>query len=156
MFTRAGAISGARTAVPLALSALAFATVVGVLSRQVGLSLVEALLMSGLVFAGSSQAVALSIWAWPVPILAILAATLIVNLRYLLMSAALRPWFSQLPPLRAYLSVYPMADENWALTMREFARGDPDAAFLPGGGLVMMVAWVGGTAIGHSVGALIG
>ncbi len=158
-FTRAGALAGARQAVPIALAVSAYGLVFGVLARQTHLSLLEALLMSGVVFAGSAQFVALGLWSaphLPLPIAAIIGATLVVNLRLLLMGAALRPWFARLPPRAAYVSVFFMADENWALTMAQFARGGRDGAFLLGSGLTLFVAWLGATLIGSLLGGAIG
>ena len=96
-FTRAGALAGARRTVPLGVSAFAVGAVFGVLARQAGLGLPEALLMSALVFAGSAQFVALGLWATPLPVLAIVLTTLVVNLRHVLMGAALRSWLARLP-----------------------------------------------------------
>jgi predicted branched-subunit amino acid permease len=88
------------------------------LARQAGLSTLEALLMSGLVNAGSAQFVALGFWHAPLPILQITAMTLVVNLRHVLMGAAVRPWFARLAILPTYGSLFFMGDENWALSMR--------------------------------------
>lgn len=60
-------------------------------------------MMSSLVFAGSSQLVALDMWRVPLPVLPIIFTTLVVNLRYLLMGAALDPWFSRLLPGKWYI-----------------------------------------------------
>ena len=48
-----------------------------------------------------------------------------------------------------------MADESWALAMGEFASCGRDSAFLPGGGLVLFLAWVSTTIIGQAVGVAI-
>ncbi len=154
-FTWHGALDGARAIIPLALGGFTYGVVVGVLARQAGLSILEAGLMSGLVFAGASQFVALGLWTAPLPVVAIILTTLIVNLRHVLMGAALRPWFGRLSPLRAYGSIFFMTDENWALMTRQFADGYHDAAFLIGGGLVMFVAWVSSTVLGEMAGAVI-
>jgi 4-azaleucine resistance transporter AzlC len=155
-FTRAGLFLGARCSVPVALSAGAYGIVFGVLSRQVGLSLGEATLMSGMVFAGSAQLVALGIWATPLPAVALVVTTLIVNLRHLLMGAALRPCMATVPRFRRYLSLFFMTDETWALTLRASQQEGFDGAFLLGSGLTLFTAWVGATILGHSVGAVIG
>lgn len=42
----------------------------------------------------------------------LLVTMFIVNLRYVLMGAALRPWFRRLTPLQAYGSVFFTADET--------------------------------------------
>jgi len=154
-FDLKGGVAGARRVLPIALSVCAYGLVFGVLAQQARLSLLEVLLMSGLVFAGSAQLIVLSLWAMPLPIAAILLTTLIVNLRNLLLGAAISPWFSRLPPLKAYTSIFFLADENWALTMGEFAQGKRNAAFLLGSGLVLYVAWVGSTVVGRTLGDVV-
>jgi len=155
-FTRAGVAAGARQTVPIAIAVFAYGLIFGVLARQAHLSAAEALLMSGLVFAGSSQFVALGLWVMPLPIATIIITTFIVNLRLLLMGAALRPWLARIPPLAAYSSVFFMADENWALTMGQFGRGGRNGAFLLGSGLTLFAAWLGATLAGGILGNVIG
>jgi hypothetical protein len=70
VFSLVGFLHGARRAFPLALSGAPFGLVVGVLAGRAGLTVWELLAMSALVFAGSSQLVAISMWASPVPVLA--------------------------------------------------------------------------------------
>jgi 4-azaleucine resistance transporter AzlC len=108
------------------------------------------------VFAGSSQFVALGLWAAPLPVLAIVLTTLVVNLRHVLMGAALRPWLSRLPAPLAYTVAFLMVDESWALTMGDVAAGSRDLAFLAGSGLLLFVAWVGATVVGVTAGAALG
>ena len=150
-----GGVAGARQTLPIALSVCAYGLVFGVLAQQARLSLLEVLLMSGLVYAGSAQLIVLSLWAMPLPIAAILLTTLIVNLRNLLLGAAISPWFSRLSPLKAYTSIFFLADESWALTMGEFAKGKRNAAFLLGSGLVLYVAWVSSTVVGRALGDVV-
>ena len=155
-FTWAGALAGARQSSALVASVFVYGVVFGVLARQAGLALLEAVLMSGLVSAGASQFMALGMWASPLPAVAIVLATLVVNLRHLLMGAALQPWFARLPAHTAYGSVFFMGDESWALTLGEFTRGGRDAAFLIGSGLVLFVGWVAATGTGWLAGAVVG
>ena len=77
-------LAGARACLPVAISVAAYGLVWGVLARGAGLSLLEVVMMSGLVFAGSAQFVALDLWtATPssLPIGPLILAALIVNLR---------------------------------------------------------------------------
>ena len=155
-FTFSGTLLGARRTVPLAISAFAIGIVFGVLARQAKLSVMDALLMSGMVYAGASQFVALSLWTTiPFPVTTIILTTFIVNLRHLLMGASLRPWFSQLSPWKVYTSVFFMVDESWALTMSDFTAGGRDAGFLLGSGFILYIAWVSSAVIGRTVGAWI-
>jgi 4-azaleucine resistance transporter AzlC len=154
-FTIRGLLRGARRGLVLAPSDVVFGLLFGVLSRQAGLSLGEALAMSALVNAGSSQVVALGMWGTPVPILAIVATTLLVNLRHVLMGLTLHPWYSKLPAHTAYGSAFFLTDESWALTTVEFQQREADGAFLVGVGLVLFVGWVGWTTVGAITGAAI-
>lgn len=155
IFSTAGALAGARRSIPLALSTLAVGLVFGVAARRAGLSALEALLMSGLVSAGTSQFVALGLWAAPLPVVPIIFTTLVINLRHVLMGAALRPWLRALPSPLLYLSAFFMDDESWALTMREAAQGRPDRAFLLGAGVTMFAGWLGATVVGYQLGAVL-
>jgi len=154
-FTLSGALAGARRCVPIAISGFAIGLVFGTLAGQAGLGAVEAASMSALVFSGAAQFVVMKLWTAPLPVATIVLTTLVVGLRHLLMGAALGPVFSKLPRLKAYGSVFFMADENWALTMGEFAKGRRDAAFLLGGGLLMFAAWTGSTLVGGAFGSAI-
>ena len=154
-FTRRGALEGAKRCVPIAISGSAIGLVFGTLAGQAGLGAAEAALMSALVFSGAAQFVVIGLWASPLPVATIVLTTLVVGLRHLLMGAALGPAFSKLARLKAYGSVFFMADENWALTMGELAKGRRDAAFLLGGGLLMFFAWTVSTLIGGLFGSAI-
>lgn len=151
-FTSAGALEGAKRCLPIEIAGFAIGLVFGVLAGQAGLSAAETVLMSALVFSGATQFVVLGLWAAPLPVAAIVLTTLVVNLRYVLMSATLAPWFSGLSRLRAYGSIFFLADENWALAMGEHAKGRRDAAFLIGGGMAMFASWTVSSLLGRTVG----
>lgn len=147
---------GARMFIPLAISIAAYGVVWGVLAGQAGLGVFEVLLMSGLVFAGASQFVALDMWqVGAVPIGAIVIATLIVNLRMMLMSATLRPLVRHLPRWKAALAMFLVSDENWALTMGEAAKGRGSIAFLLGSGVLCWLTWLIATLCGRLLGSAI-
>ena len=154
-FSRAGLLEAARQSVPLAVSVGAYGLVFGVLARQAGLSLAEAALMSGTVYAGTAQFVVLGLWVHPLPVATIALTALAVNLRFLLMGASLRPWLARLSPLRAYSSAFFLGDESWALTTRAFAAGTRNEAFLLGSGLTISLTWLGATIAGHILGRLL-
>ena len=54
-FTRDGLLRGARRTVPIGTAVAVYGTVFGALAAQAGLSSVEAVLMSGFVFAGAAS-----------------------------------------------------------------------------------------------------
>ncbi len=150
-FDRAGLLRGARESWPIALGVFTYGLVFGVLARQAWLGAGGALSMSAFVFAGASQFVALDLWGPDLPFAGLFLTTLAVNLRHVLMGAALGPWFSRLTPLQAYGSLFFMNDESWALTLARCSRedGDVDGAYLLGSGLTVYAAWLASTALGH-------
>jgi len=154
-FDRAGVNEGARQSVPVALGIFAYGLVFGVLAHQAHLSVLESLLMSGIVFAGSSQFAVLGLWVAPLPVAAIVLTTLVINLRHILMGAALTSRMAHLKGWQKYLSLFVMTDESWALTMGYFARGGRKSAFLLGSGLMAFLAWTGATLVGETAGSVL-
>lgn len=155
-FSKSGVYKGFVRCIPVALGVGGYGVVFGVLAREAGLSVAEAALMSATVLAGAAQLIAVELWADPIPVLAVVGTTLVVNLRYVLMGASLRPWFRHLSPLQAYGSVFFTADENWALTMAELRSGNNRGAFLLGSGLAIWLFWVVATVVGATAGEFLG
>lgn len=155
-FSVEGLRDGFVECVPIALGVAGYGIVFGVLASQAGLSVAEAAFMSATVLAGAAQLIAIKLWETPIPVVAVIGTTFIVNLRYVLMGAALRPWFSQLSPLKAYGSVFFTADENWALTIGKLKSGSHQGAYLLGSGLAIWSFWIIATVIGTVAGGMIG
>lgn len=154
-FTRTDVISGARQSLPLFIGVIPFGLVFGVTARQTGLGLSETTLMSSTVFAGAAQFVALSLWHEPLPVLTIVFTTFLVNLRFLLMGATLRPWFERLTFWQAYGSALVLADASWALQLKEFNESGRNGAVVLGGGVAQLVGWIFSTVLGFVLGAAI-
>ena len=154
-FSGEGVRAGALAALPVAVGIFTYGLVFGVLARAAGLSALEAVLMSLIVSAGSSQFAAIGLWSQPLPIAAIVLTTLVVNLRHILMGAALRPWFGGLSVWQKLGSLHFVSDEAWALTMGYRTRGGNDRAFLLGSGIVTYAAWTGSTAAGYAFGSIL-
>ncbi|HWV51471.1 AzlC family ABC transporter permease [Pseudorhodoplanes sp.] len=135
-----------------------FGTAFGALAAERGLSVLEAVLMSGLVFAGVSQIASMELWSpqvTPALVLTIAFTTLVINLRMLLMGASMRPWLADAPPLQVYPGLYILTDTNWVSTLRYRREGGADAGFLFGGGLIVWFTFVPSTAIGQIFGTLL-
>ncbi|MFZ5631825.1 MAG: AzlC family ABC transporter permease [Bacillota bacterium] len=114
--------SGVREGLPLALSIFAYGLVYGVLARQAGLSWYETVLMSAVVFAGSSQFVAVSMIASGYGPGQIILAALLLNLRHLLMGASLAPYLSGVKIWKLAFLAHGLNDESYALTISRFQR----------------------------------
>jgi 4-azaleucine resistance transporter AzlC len=153
--TAAGMRRGARAALAITLGLAPFGLVVGVVADARGLSLLETLLMSGLVFAGTSQLVALELWSDPAPVLAAGLAVLVVNLRMAPMGAALAPVLDRLSGWRLWGTLAVLVDNSFALTIAEMRAGRRDPGFLLGASLTMLANWLAMCAVGHGLGALV-
>jgi len=155
VFTRAGFLRGARTGLALAPAMTPFGLVLGVLAAGKGLSLLETVLMSGLVFAGTAQIVALELWAEPAPILAATLAAFVINLRLAPMGAALAPWLDRLRGVRLWGTLATLVDNSFAVAIADQRSGGRDAALLLGIGVAMWVVWVVTSAAGHAFAGLL-
>lgn len=154
-FTAAGVVDGMRRAIPIALGTFGYGLVYGALSREAGLSELEATLSSMLIFAGSAQFVVLDLWSNPVPVVSLILTVLVINARHVLMGAAIAPWLGRLPRSRVALSAFFLTDENWALTMKEARFGSTNGAMLLGSGLALFLGWVGAAIVGRAAGSAI-
>ncbi len=146
---------GFRQCFPLAISAGMYGAVLGVLAGQKGVNIPELIAMNAMMFAGAAQFVVVDMWDHhPLPIAAIIVAAFIVNLRYFLMCAALRPIFSGSKLWKYFVCVFLTADENWALTLSEKDKGAGPGHLL-GGGSCILLLWMISTILGHQFGSLI-
>lgn len=159
MGTTEGAVQrfreGALATLPVAVSVMAYGSVLGVLAAQKGITWPLLLLMNLSLFAGSAQFVMVEMWQPPLPLIEITLAVLAINLRYLLIGASLQPIFAGSSLARRLGFIHFVADENWAVTMAAHRRGAASTEYLLGGGLCLSVAWSAGTLGGHGLGNLI-
>ncbi|WP_421999731.1 AzlC family ABC transporter permease [Reyranella sp.] len=121
----------------------------GVAAAQKGLSAFEVWLMSLTVFAGTSQMVALDLWAQPLPLAAIAVSVFVANLRYFVMGAALQPHLPRLPWYLQPLVWHVTVDQNWAVGIAEYRRGRGDLGRFMGGGFTLACIWSGSSLLGH-------
>jgi 4-azaleucine resistance transporter AzlC len=154
-FSRAGMARGMRAAMPLIIGVVPFGMVAGIAAQGQGLSLLETLLMNVVVFAGSAQLVALSIWAHPAPVLAVTLAAFVVNLRFALMGPVLGAWLDRLRGWRLFGSLFTLADQNWALSVKAMQSGETDAGFLLGSGALLWAVWVATAVAGFVLGSAV-
>jgi 4-azaleucine resistance transporter AzlC len=117
----------------------------GILAENAGLSDVEAVIMSAIVFAGSAQFTAISILAQGGGAGAAVAAAALMNSRFLPMGAAVGPSLRG-GPIRRALKGQAVVDHSWALSSR--GDGSFDEALLLGASAIAYVTWVTGTAVG--------
>jgi 4-azaleucine resistance transporter AzlC len=154
-FTRAGIIRGMREIAPLMLAMVPYGMAFGVAALQNGLDPLSILLLSGLVFAGSSQFAALDLWAAPLALLPIWLTTLAINARHLLYGAALYPWLRGVTWAQRFPIVAVLTDSTWVYSTQAEAKGERDAGVLLGAGGLTWIVWVLSTAAGAYLGGAI-
>ena len=153
-----GLALGARLCGAMVPGTVVFAAAYGTLAAQKGLTLTEAVLMSTLVFGGAAQLVALEVWANPLTlwtVVSLAVVTGIVNARFILMGATLRPWFGALPQWQAYAALNATVDATWLIAVRYRAEGGSDASVFVGAGIALWVVWVASAIPGYLLGAFI-
>lgn len=116
-----------RKIAPLALGYIPVGMAFGVLAQKAGLSEANTVLMSLFVYAGSAQLIAVGMFAAGMPPLSIILTTFVVNLRHLLMSAAMAPHLRKWGAPRMAAFCFELTDETFALHSMRFSDGDRDA-----------------------------
>ena len=139
------------------MSAIGFGFVYGLSAREAGFSVVEAMAMSVIVFAGAAQFAAVgyvaSGLAWP----GIVLLTALLNARHLLYSAALAPWLRRSPPSHRAVMAHVLTDEAFALAISHFRRighGD-ERGYWIGAVVITFIPWNLATLAGVALGAQI-
>ncbi|NLG50748.1 MAG: AzlC family ABC transporter permease, partial [Chloroflexi bacterium] len=143
---------GFKATLPVALGVMPFGVAFGAVA---GLTMTwwQAQLMSLTLFAGTAQFITASMIAEGAAFLPILITGTLINMRLILLSAALTPYLT-----KARRSLYPLmaqvlTDESFAVTLAEFERGKPDYLFFVGSGLAVYSLWQVATLIGHTFGS---
>ena len=128
----------------------AWGLMTGVAMVKSGMSVVEALAMTLLVYAGSSQLASIPLIVAGAPAWVILATGFCVNLRFVVFSLHLRPYLMHQSRWRRMLSGYLTADLSYALFMRRFPESSTDPAiregqeaYLAGSYFLTWSAWMG-------------
>jgi len=148
--------AGARAGLPVVLGYLSIGFAAGVVQRAAGLSVAEIMLMSLVLYAGSAQFVAASMIAAASPPAAVIATVFFVNLRHLLLSAALAPWFARVPAWKNALVGAQLTDETFVVALSGLQAGRPAApAWMAGLNLSAYGAWASANLAGALAGGLV-
>ncbi len=108
---------------PICLGYVPIGMAFGVLAQKAGLTPLHIGLMSILVFAGSSQFIAVSMLSGGASAPAIIATTFVVNLRHVLMSSALAVYLRAAHRGLLALYAYGVTDESFAVNLPRFRAG---------------------------------
>ncbi|OBQ55224.1 AzlC family ABC transporter permease [Halodesulfovibrio spirochaetisodalis] len=119
---RADIADGIKQSIPIIIGFIPVGFAFGVLATKNGVPGYLTVLMSILVLAGSSQFIAVSLFAAAMSPITIIITTFIVNLRHFLMSAAIAPHLSKMSLTRKLLFSFQLIDESFAIHMANIDR----------------------------------
>jgi 4-azaleucine resistance transporter AzlC len=143
---------------PLALGAVPFGIAYGVVAIQAGLTVPETMLMSLVVFAGASQFMAVVMIQAGAGVPLIIASTLLVNLRHLMMGLSISPYLSEATPWWQRLVAFAMTDESYVTSVAHYRDQDSEQGnpyFMLGSGGAIYIAWAAASLLGALLGSSI-
>lgn len=146
---------GLKSVMPIILGYLPVGFAYGVLAEKSGLSLFNTVAMSVIVYAGSAQLIGTGLIAGGVGAVALVFTTFIVNLRHLLMSAALSPKLKGWKKWRVAFFAAEMTDETFALHSLRMTAANPPQAETFTINLLAHSSWVVGSLAGFVAGGQI-
>ncbi|KSU84146.1 AzlC family ABC transporter permease [Fictibacillus enclensis] len=143
---------GIQAGLSIAIGYLPIAFTYGLLAKSSGLSLLETVGMSIIVFAGASQYIALSMIAAGTGAFEIIITAFIMNIRHLLMSASLNEKMEEDTKWRKAVYGFLITDETFSVAATRTER-KLASSFMLGLGLTAYGSWVINSGIGYLIGA---
>ncbi|WP_435124412.1 AzlC family ABC transporter permease [Halobaculum sp. D14] len=147
---------GVRDTLPLLLGIVPFALVAGVAGIDAGLTPLQTVGMSVVVFAGASQLAAMNLLGENAALWVVVLTAVVINLRMLMYSASIAPHFRGLSARLRAGCAYLLTDQAYALSLARYTDDDVDGRrplyYLAVGG-TLWVVWQLGTVVGVVFGA---
>lgn len=149
-------VAGLTAVLPFLAGTVPFGLVTGMATKAAGLSALESVAITLIVFAGTAQIAALPLIAAGAPAGVVILTTFIINLRFLIYSASVATHFSHLPLRWRMLIGYFVTDTGFAIFMRRIGD-EPGFAhrqwFFLGAGNLVAATWIASAAAGVLAGA---
>ncbi len=120
----------------------------GVIATAIGFSATQAIVCSATALAGAGQFIALNLMKSGADVLAVVTATTVVNLRYVLFGATLSPYLAGMSLPRQALLAFTLTDETFAVNISDRRQGLSSGASMAGVGAIAWSGWVTGTTLG--------
>jgi 4-azaleucine resistance transporter AzlC len=152
---RADFLSGVRVAVPILFGIVPFGMVAGVAAINAGIPATEAFAMSVVIFAGASQLAAAELVGRNAPAVVVVFTVLVINLRMMMYSASIAPYFQRQSARWKGVLAYLLTDQAYAVSLLRF-ENDEDVSrrwFYLGIASALWVTWQVATVVGIAVGA---
>ncbi|AZZ36196.1 hypothetical protein CIK05_05110 [Bdellovibrio sp. qaytius] len=146
---------GFKSMLPIAPGIIPFGAVMGTVSADAHLSFFQTVSMNLIVFAGAAQLAAVDLMNHQAAVLVVVATGLIINLRFLLYSAALSPIVQNESFFKKFISAFCVTDQSYAVMTAEqdkFKTNHEAVQFYLGSCLCMMIVWQSSVVAGYIFG----
>jgi 4-azaleucine resistance transporter AzlC len=141
--------AGMKDCLPTVFGYLSIGFAAGVIGRTAGLSVAEIALMSVMVYAGSAQFIMSGMLASGSSLFSITLTVFFVNLRHLLMSAALSPYFRHLPAWKNGILGAQLTDETFAVASAKLGGKEKGSgSWMLGLNMTAQINWLLATVAG--------
>jgi predicted branched-subunit amino acid permease len=155
--SKAAFVAGVRSILPILLGVFPFGVIAGVAAIEAGLSTLQAIALSPIVFAGASQLATVDLIARDAAPVVIVLTALVINARFGMYSASLAPWLRGLRPSSKALSAYLLTDQAFAVSVIHFERDQNDlglrTAYFFGAATPLWVTWQVSSVVGVVIGS---
>ena len=149
--------SALKETLPTVLGYIGIATTVGIIGKTSGLSIMEVVLTSLIIYAGSAQLIAINLIAAANPFYTIVLAVFLVNSRIILMSTTIAKYFHKESLLKNIIIGSLLTDESFALGISKlnYTQGKLNFEWFNTVNLISYITWIISTALGALLGQFI-
>ncbi|MHB9004583.1 MAG: AzlC family ABC transporter permease [Coriobacteriia bacterium] len=147
---------GIRIGFPIFLGYMPVGIAFGILASNLGFSAVQSLTCSATALAGAGQFIALSVMRAGESAAAVIAATTVVNLRYVLFAATMSPYLKGMTSGQQAGLAFTLTDETFAINIADRRSGHATGWSQLGVGAIAWIGWVAGTGVGALASTAIG
>ncbi|MGG5253327.1 AzlC family ABC transporter permease [Neobacillus sp. SM06] len=142
---------GFQAGISIAIGYFPIALTFGLLAKTTGLSIIETVFMSLIVFAGAAQYISLSLLTYGTGIFEIILTTFIVNIRHFLMATSLNEKSDADSVLIKAIYAFGITDETFSVAATK--EGSVSARYMFGVISISYSSWVVFSGLGHLIGA---
>lgn len=146
---------GFRSILPIISGIIPFGAVMGSAFADAQLPFWQAMLMNTVVYAGASQLATVDLMKMNAAVIVVVATGLIINLRFLLYSAAMSPYLQQASPLVKFFCAFTLTDQSYAAMSAnhdKFQTNSEATNFYLGTAVCMILTWHGSVIAGFIFG----
>ncbi|PSP92613.1 branched-chain amino acid ABC transporter permease [Halobacteriales archaeon QS_1_68_44] len=152
---RGSFLGGVRAVAPVLVGIIPFGLIAGAAAVRVGLSGLQAVGLSVVVFAGASQLAAIELLGSDARVAVVVATALVINLRMVMYSASIAPYFQEMATRWRAGLAYLLTDQAYALAVTRFGADRPVRRrwYYLGAALPLWAVWQVCTVLGVIAGA---